>query len=139
MAGSTSVPLVTFGPQGFIAPAESDILAGVQADMNAAFGGNLNPALETPQGQLASSMAALTGNANDIFAFYTQQIDPAYAEGRMQDGIARIYFLERNPAQPTSVTVNVSGLSGVQIPVGALAQATDGNLYLATGSASIPA
>ena len=55
---ATSVPTATFGPQGFVAPAEADILAGVQADFTTAFGGNLNPALNTPQGQIASSMTA---------------------------------------------------------------------------------
>lgn len=139
MPDITSVPSPTFGLTGFIVPAESAILAGVQADMNAAFGGNLNQALETPQGQLASSMAALVGETNNIFLKYTQQTDPAYAEGRMQDAIARIYFIERNAAQPTVASVLVTGLSGVVIPTGALAVATDGNLYAATGSIAIPA
>lgn len=139
MADTTSVPPVTFGPNGFQVPAESDILAGVIADMNAAFGGGLNPALETPQGQLASSMAAIIGNSNDVLLKYTQQVDPSYAEGRMQDGIARIYFLERKPAQPTVVNANVTGLAGVVIPASSLAVATDGNLYASTGSITIPA
>ena len=139
MSDVTSVPPVVFGLTGFIVPEESAILAGVQADMNAAFGGNLNQGLETPQGQLASSMAALVGEANNIFLKYTQQTDPAYAEGRMQDAIARIYFIERNAAQPTVASVLVTGLSGVVIPFGALAVATDGNLYAATGSVTIPA
>ena len=138
MTTGTSVPVPTFGDKGFIAPAESDILAGVQADQNAAFGGNLNPALETPQGQLASSLAAIIGNANDIFVQLTQQMDPAYAGGRMQDGIARIYFLERKPAQPTAVTATVTGAAGVVIPQGSLAVATDGNLYAAVNAITIP-
>ena len=138
MTAMTSVPQVTFGPQGFIAPAESDILAGVQEDMNAAFGGNLNPALETPQGQLASSMAAEIGNCNDLLVNLTQQMDPAFAAGRMQDAIARIYFLQRNPALPTTVTATVTGLAGVVIPAGSLALATDGNKYASTADITIP-
>ena len=47
---TTSVPQPTFGPTGYIIlPAESAILTGVFADINAAFGGNLNPGLTTPQ------------------------------------------------------------------------------------------
>lgn len=135
----TSVPSVTFGDRGFVAPAESDILAGVQADMNAAFGGNLNPALETPQGQIAASQTAIIGAANDLFCFITNQVDPAFAQGRMQDAIARIYFLERNPAQATVVSATVTGLEGVIIPIGSLARATDGNLYTAMEAITIPA
>ncbi len=135
---TTNVPQPTFGPAGFVAPTEADILAGIQADQNAAFGGNLNPALNTPQGQLASSEAAVVGFANDLFVYYTNMVDPAYSDGRMQDGIARIYFLERNPAQPTVVTATVTGLFGVVIPIGALAVATDGNKYANIAPIAIP-
>lgn len=129
MSGSTSVPSPVFSPTGFAVPAESAVLAGVQADMNAAFGGNMNPALETPQGQWASSLAAIIADKNDKFLLLTQGVDPAIADGRMQDGIARIYFITRNPAQPTVVQALCTGLVGVKIPTGALAQAVDGNIY----------
>lgn len=132
MAVTTNVPKVTFGPNGFIAPPEQAVLDGVMADYNAAFGGGLNPSLSTPQGQLASSTTAIIGQANDTFLKQTTQVDPAYAEGRWQDGIARIYYLERNPAEPTVVQAQCSGLAGVIIPAGALARAADGNIYTCT-------
>lgn len=134
----TAVPVPTFGANGFVAPLESAVLAGVQTDINAAFGGNLNPALETPQGQLASSMAAIIGDANNQFLALANGVDPAYATGRMQDAIGRIYFIERIPPQPTVVQCNCIGLAGTVIPVGATAQATDGNLYTATSTGTIP-
>jgi hypothetical protein len=133
----TNVPPPTFGPRGFIAPLESQILAGFQADINAAFGGNLNTALNTPQGQLASSMAAVTGNAMDTFALMANSVDPAYATGRYQDGIARIYFIERIPSSSTVVLATCSGLTGTLIPVGSLAQAADGNTYTSTADGII--
>lgn len=133
----TNVPPVTFGPTGFIAPAAPLVLAGVQADINAAFGKNLNFNLNTPQGQLASSEAALVVNANSIFVYYTNQVDPAFAVGRMQDAIARIYFLERLAAEPTVLTVQCVGLPGVVIPVGALIQDVSGNIYVCTDPATI--
>jgi hypothetical protein len=115
------------------------VLAGVQADMNAAFGGNMNPALSSPQGQLASSLTAIVGDKNSNFLFYSQQVDPAYASGRMQDGIARIYFITRLPAVPTVVTAKCTGLVNVQIPAGATALAADGNIYICTSGGTIPA
>ena len=48
------------GSLGFVIPSTSAILAGVQEDYNAAFGGDLNSALDTPQGQLISSETAIT-------------------------------------------------------------------------------
>ncbi len=136
MSGTTSVPTPAFGPNGFIAPIERDILTGVNADLNSAFGGNLNLTTSvggltnpTPQAQIASSGTAIIGDCNDQFLAVTQGVDPKYAQGRMQDGIARIYFIERNPVLPTTVSATCTGLVGAVIPVGALAQATDGNLY----------
>lgn len=126
---ATNVPSVTFGPRGFIVPPQADILAGVQADIDQAFGGGLNPALETPQGQLASSMAAITANSDNTFQKLTQEFDPAYNDGRYQDAIARIYFLERLPARATIVQGVCTGLDGTVIPVGAIARASDNNLY----------
>jgi hypothetical protein len=126
----TAVPQPIFGPQGFQAPPESAILAGVQSDINAAFGGGLNQALSTPQGQLATSESAIIADSYNMFLFFCNQVDPAFNSGRMQDGIGRIYFITRLPAQPTVVQATCTGLDGVIIPIGALAKASDGNLYV---------
>ncbi len=134
----TNVPQPTFGPTGFVSPTGPEVLAGVQADINAAFGNTLSYALNTPQGQLATTLAAVISNCYALFSYYTQQMDPAYASGRMQDAIARIYNLERDPAEPTSLQINCLGLTGVVIPVGALIQDTDGNIYACTDAATIP-
>lgn len=128
----TNVPPVTFGPNGFIAPSEAAIYAGVFQDIDEAFGGGLNPAEETPQGQLATSETAIVGAANDTFLFYTTQTDPAFAQGRMQDAIARIYFLQRNPSEPTVAQAVCTGAQGVTVPIGATAIAADGNIYTCT-------
>lgn len=137
MAG-TLVPSFTFGPTGFVAPDGPTVLAGVQGDIDAAFGRNLNYQLTTPQGQLASSEAAVISNTYATFQYYTQQVDPAYSSGRMQDAIARIYFLERDPAEPTTLQVSCSGQAAV-IPAGALIQDTSGNTYAATIGGTLPA
>lgn len=135
----TNVPSPTFGPNGFIIPSTSDVLAGVEEDINDAFGGNLNQALSTPQGQLATSEAAVVDEVNASFLYLTQQFDPAYASGRYQDALARIYFLERNPALPTSVIATCTGAVGTIIPIGSLAIATDGSSYISTQAVTIPA
>lgn len=134
---ASTVPRPTFGPTGFVIPDPTDILSACVNDTVTAFGGGLNPSLATPQGQLASSWAAVINNVNETFQFYTQQVDPAYADGRMQDAIARIYFLERKPPLPTVVEALCVGGTGTVIPVGSLAQAADGNLYTCTQAGTI--
>ena len=134
-----TVPQPSFGPNGFVTPAEPDILVAVKDEINAAFGNELNMADETPQGQLAVSQTAAIGNANDAFVFLSQQMDPAYNIGRYQDAIARIYFIERIPSSSTIVTVTCIGLVGVVIPQFALLLADDGNQYAAVDGGTIPA
>lgn len=137
MAEETSVPFPTFGPLGFVAPPESGILTGVLADMSAAFGGNMNQALNTPQGQSASSLTAIINNCFALFLKYTNLVDPALSSGRMQDAIAYIYFLIRNAAAPTVVTATCSGAPGVLIPFNSLAQDANGFIYGSTANAII--
>jgi uncharacterized phage protein gp47/JayE len=126
---TTNVPKPTFGPTGFQIPSDDAILAGVQADINAAFGGNLNMAPSTPQGQLATSMAAVISYTYQTFLLYTTQTDPAYATGRMQDAIGDIYFIQRDPAEPTVVQCACVGLATTVIPAGSQAIDTSGNIY----------
>ncbi len=133
----SSVPTIQFTPAGVVIPTESAILSGVQADMDAAFGGGLNPALETPQGQLASSQTAVIGDKNGEVALIVNQVDPQYSADRFQDAIGRIYFLTRKPATSTSVACTLGGASGAVIPSGTLAQDTNGNTYISTGVAII--
>lgn len=134
---ATNVPRPEFTARGFEAPTESEILQGVLQDFNDAFGGNLNTQLDTPQGQLASSEASIVGNVDNDFAFLTQMFDPAFATGRYQDALARIYFIERVGSEPTVLEIVCSGLTGVTIPVGALIQDAADNIYSCSGSGPI--
>lgn len=138
MVDTTNVPAPVFTPTGLVIPTEAAILAGVQQDYNAAFGGNLNPALNSPQGQLCSSTAAMVANGNTVFATFVNQIDPDTATGFMQDAIGRIYFMNRKPAVPTTVNVQCNGVFSTPIPVGSLVQDTSGNIYTCTQAGVIP-
>lgn len=137
---TTNVPQIEFTLDGLVVPTEAEILAGVQLDNNAAFGGNLNPALETPQGQMASSLAAIIADKDAQIAFIVNQIDPTHAEGRFQDAIGKIYFLTRKPATRTRVLGNCLGLDGTFIPVGATAKnSSTGEIYTCTIGGTITA
>ena len=146
MASGTAVPSPTFGPQGFQAPPAPAILAGVQADISAAFGAALNFNLNTPQGQLASSEAAVINNAYGVFCWQANQFDPAYAVGRNQDALCRIYFIERNPSEPTTLQVSCTG-AGAFIPDSTNAErparddrpTSAGNLYTCLTAGRSPA
>lgn len=138
MADVSSVPPLQWTPAGLVVPAQSAVLAGVQADFNAASGGNLNPGLTTPQGQVASSTAAIISDFYGAFLELVDQVDPDNATGFMQDAIARLYFLNRKPAVATVVNLFCVGALGTVIPVGAQAQDTSGNIYVCTQAGTIP-
>lgn len=135
----TSVPVPSFTDKGFVAPAEADIYAGVFNDINAAFGGDLDPALSTPQGQLATSIAAIIADENVQFVQMANGVDPSYASGRFQDAIGRIYFLTRIPASSTTVTVTCTGGVGVSIPAGSLIKDQAGIVYASSDAGVIGA
>lgn len=134
----TNVPSVVFGATGVVLPAEADVLTGVQSDINQAFGGGVNQALNTPQGQLSQSLTAIIGDKNNQIAEVANQVNPDYADGRWQDAIGRIYFIDRNPAEATAINVTCVGLSGTVIPVGAKVSDANGNIYACTAAGTIP-
>lgn len=146
MSGTTSVPSPSLTAQGYQTPAESAIVEGALTDINACFGGVLNiednsgnPELRTPQGQLATTEAAVIGDQNAQMLLILNGVDPALSTGRMQDGIGRIYFIERFPATPTTVPVFCQGLPNTPIPMGTPLGNDDGNLYVSIADGEIDA
>ena len=137
--GTTSVPAPTMTDAGFVAPAESDILAGVLADMNAAFGNVLNTDLSTPQGQLAMSLTAIVGDAYDQMLALFNGVDPERAWGRMQDAIGNLYFITRKPATATVVTCQCVGAAGTVVPQGTLVRDGSTNTYAADAAITLDA
>lgn len=135
----TNIPQITFTSTGVTLPQEADVLAGVQADLNAAFGGNLNPTLETPQGQLASNLTANIAAFNDLFALFVSQIDPNFSDGVMQDAIGHLYDQTRVAGTYTTVNALCTGAAGRTIDLGRRVKDTSGNIYECIQAGVIPA
>lgn len=131
----SSVPPLEITPLGVVAPQAVDIRAGVLADENEAFGGDLDIVTpSTPQAHLADNLTANILDANALIAFVLAMVDPATSEGRWQDGIGRIYFLSRNGATASVVNAQCVGQTGATLNAGALAQDANGNLWQSTGA-----
>lgn len=135
----SNVPALQITPTGVAVPQSVDIRAGVLADTNEAFGGELDVVTpSTPQAYLADNLAQNIVDSNAQIAYFVNQVDPANAEGRMQDAIARIYFLDRKGATPSVVTVQLTGQSLVTMPAGQLMQDDSGNLWRSSGDVTFP-
>lgn len=133
---SSNVPALQITSTGVVAPEAVTIRAAVLEDENIAFGGDLDTVTpSTPQAYLADQLTRNIRDSNAAIAYFVSQVDPATAEGRMQDAIARIYFLERNGATASVVQALCTGQPGVTLPAGALAQDSAGNLWVSSGEA----
>ena len=108
---------------GFYADDTETVRAAVAADWVAAFHKDgqvdLNTDPETPAGQLIDSQTAAVTEKDTELLYLCSQFDPAKNEGIFQDAIAKIYFLSRKAATPSTATITVRGLSGTVIPVNA--------------------
>lgn len=140
----TSVPDVTITENGVSVPEVADILSGRLTDMfNAlsinASGVEPSMALSSPQGQIAMSDAEIVAQVYDKLLVLFSQINPDYASGRFQDGIGRIYFMDRIASSGTVVTATVTGKVGTILPAGSTAIDTDGYIYATTDAVTIPA
>lgn len=134
-----------FTLQGPVAPDTAEVRAAVQQYWQAAFDNTLNLDMATPQGQLITSETAVVQDKNNQLLYLAQQFDPGQAEGRFQDALAAIYFIQRQAARPTVVQCVCMGLEGVVIPGAdsstdpALAKDADGNIFYCQAGGTIPA
>lgn len=106
---------LVIGPPGPVMPDSAAVLEAVQGDWRAALGDNLNVNPATPQGQLMASQAAAIQDKNAQLLYLASQFNPEQAEGIYQDALAKVYFLERNPARSTVVAIACMGLPGTVI------------------------
>lgn len=136
---SSSVPKLTITYQGVTVPQATAIRAGALADYNVAFGGNLNiTSSATPQAHLADNLTQNITDANAAVAAVIAGVDPATSEGRMQDAIGRIYFLERKGATSSVVQATVTGQPGAVLSTGALARDENGYYWASSGDVTFP-
>ena len=135
----SNVPKLTITYQGITVPQATAIRAGVLTDYNVAFGGNLNvTSSATPQAHLADNLTQNITDANAAVSSVVAGVDPATSEGRFQDAIGRIYFLERKGATSSVVQAEVTGQVGATLPAGALARDVNGNYWASAGDVTFP-
>lgn len=135
---NTAVPDVTITENGLSVPDVADILSGRLTDMTTALGGGASQSLSSPQGQIAQSDTEIIAQEYDKLLCLFNQVNPDYATGRFQDGIGRIYFMDRISAQGTVTTGTCIGQAGTVIPAGSTAITTDGYIYQAIDNITIP-
>lgn len=135
---------VIFDPAtGLTVESAETVLSTIGADWQNAFSGGGLPPLDidpaTPAGQLIATQAALVHAKDTEILFLANQFNPVTAEGRWQEALGKIYFLERKRAEPTVVECTCTGLYNTVIPAGSIVQNTDGRQLRSVDDATIPA
>lgn len=133
----TAVPGVTITETGLLVPDVADVLSGRLTDMSTAMGGGASQSLSSPQGQISQSDTEIIATNYDALLCLFNQMNPDYSTGRWQDGIGRIYFMERIAARGTIVTARCTGAVGRTIPAGSTAQDESGYIYASISAATI--
>ena len=135
--------MITFDPDtGLSAQDTAAIRAAIVADWTTIFNdedATLNTSPESPAGQIIDSMAVLVTAKDSEVLEVANQFNPAVADGRFQDALAKIYFITRKTAEPTVVACQCIGLQGTVIPANSIIRNTDGYRLKSLGAATIPA
>jgi len=134
---------IVFDPQtGLTVESAETVLNAIGADWQNAFtGGGLAPLdidPATPAGQLIATEAALVQAKDSEILYLANQFNPLTAEGRWQEALGKIYFINRKTAEPTVVVCTCGGLYNTVIPVGSIVQNTDGYQLRSLDAATIP-
>lgn len=128
-----TIPIPTVTEKGIIAPTTDEVINGLWRMFVSAFGIDLNQTMNTPQGQLTTSLSASLRNRDDLLIQLMNQVDPQYSTGIWQDAIAKLYFLTRQTETKSTAQVTFYGLAGSNIPVGFQLQDQAGNIWVTTG------
>lgn len=135
--------MISFDPStGLSAQDTAAIRAAIVADWENIFddeAATLNTDPESPAGQIIDSMAVLVTAKDAEVLEVANQFNPAVADGRWQDALAKIYFITRKTAEPTVVSCQCVGLQGTVIPAGAIIRNSDGYRLKSLGAVTIPA
>lgn len=131
------IPKVVITDQGPQVPSLEATLSGVWDLLKSAFGQDLNTSMNTPQGQLATSLSAILTDERNQWVSYLNQSDPRFAQGRWQDAIGYIYFLEKKLGTRSYDMLTLVGLSGTMVRQGAQFGDTAGNQWFTTGDTVI--
>ena len=138
---------INFTENGIEIADASDIASAVMALFSAAFAiqnKTLNTSYTTPQGQLATSFAAIINNKNIDFLRICNNFDIDKATGVWLDALCALFNIYRKEAVPTTVSCVCTGLSGTvingmnELEPSKVADA-EGNVYVCQTTTTIPA
>ncbi|TNH43743.1 baseplate J/gp47 family protein [Photorhabdus luminescens] len=112
------IPALRITQKGILTPSTQEVIDGLWQLMQECFGDKINKSMDTPQGQLVTTLTAIITDERNYLVNLLNGFDPRYADGMMQDALAYIYFLQRHQATKSVAEITINGLANTVIPVG---------------------
>ncbi|MDE1486062.1 baseplate J/gp47 family protein [Xenorhabdus bovienii] len=131
------IPKLQITPDGILAPPTQEVIDGWWRVLKSCLGDNLNTDMNTPQGQLVTTLTAIITDERNFFVNLLNGFDPRYADGMMQDALAYIYFLQRKRATKSVAEITINGLANTVIPVGFQVSDDSGKIWNTQTEATI--
>lgn len=137
--------MLQFDPEtGFSISEISDTREQVAQEWKNAFKADNTPELntepETPAGQLIDSQTDAITQKDAEIAYLANQFNPVTASGIWQDALAKIYFITRHAAIPSTAVIECRGLEGTVITAGSqIRSSVDATIWQCTETGTIPA
>ncbi|UQZ10671.1 baseplate J/gp47 family protein [Providencia stuartii] len=123
------IPPIEVTPEGILAPTSQQVIDGLWQLMRNCFGDTISTEMDTPQGQLVTTLSAIITDERNFMINLLNSFDPRYASGMMQDAIGYIYFLQRKPATSSVVELTFTGLVGATVPESFQVQDVTGRIW----------
>lgn len=130
-------------PNGIKVPQASEIKESLQEIFTNALGTDLSLDDSTPQGNIIDGIAEQKQLDNAQILYFMNQLNPSFADGKWQDALASIYFIQRKQATNSVVSCICVGLpgtvlNGVSSGNPALAQSINGDIFQCLVGGTIP-
>ncbi|AFC85927.1 baseplate J/gp47 family protein [Frateuria aurantia] len=132
---TTTAP--TIGASGISAPTYAEILAYLQAKMQAIYGDDIYIDPDSQDGQFIAIQALAISDANAAAILAYNSLSPSTAQTSALSNNVKINGLTRNVASYSTVTVTLVGVAGTIISGGSVQDAS-GNLWSLPSKVTIP-
>lgn len=122
---------------GFVRTSPDDVKTALEASWRSIFGADIDLDPESPDGQLIGVLSESLGDLHQLAEDVYNGVTPAGASGAMLSRLMGINGLQRNAGDYSTVTLTLTGTSGVVIPEGSLiGHATQSDVVFTTTAAA---
>ena len=134
---------LSFTENGVVAPDVAEIKADFQTLFQEIFGVQVTLDDSSMIGQLITALTKIVSDKNNQLIYVINQFNPENAEDFWQDALAKLYFLNRKAATPSTVICECSGavgtvLGGKTSANPAKAKNANGDIFVCVDGGTIP-